>query len=250
MTHRELSKSLQLERTELDSKTRLIENFKKLKIKLEQELSSSHSLLDKAVNLTTEYEIKQKIVKNVNNEDVAIAELMKYAGRFGIKEVAYNVITCDKKYERAILAARSEWLKALIVDDTRSMISIAQYAKLRNLPRLKMIPLDILKYAKISELANHDVNILGNLADFVYSDYTNLPVFLFGDTFLAKSPSAAYISAKEGYRTVSVDGVLFEPSGTGLSLDRGKNCWPPSTIFNGRYVQKSNRKSIRQTYFR
>jgi chromosome segregation protein len=221
MTHRELSKSLQLERTELDSKTRLIENFKKLKIKLEQELSSSHSLLDKAVNLTTEYEIKQEIVKNVNNEDVAIAELMKYAGRFGIKEVAYNVITCDKKYERAILAARSEWLKALIVNDTRSMISIAQYAKLRNLPRLKMIPLDILKYAKISELANYDVNILGNLADFVSSDYTNLPVFLFGDTFLAKSPSAAYISAKEGYRTVSVDGVLFEPSGTGLSLDFG-----------------------------
>ena len=220
-TLRELGKSLKLERTGLESKTSLIENFKKSKINLEKELSSSRILLEKAENLATTHEIKQDIAKNVNNEDVAIAELMKDAGRFGIKEVAHNAIKCDKKYEKAILAAGSEWLKALVVDDTRSMISITQYAKLRKLPRLKMIPLDMLKYAKISEVLNYDVNILGNLADFVYSDYQNLPVFLFGSTFLAKTPSAAYILAKEGYRTVSVDGVLFEPSGIGLSLDFG-----------------------------
>ena len=218
---RELGKSLKLERTGLESKTSLIENFKKSKINLEKELSSSRILLEKAENLATTHEIKQDIAKNVNNEDVAIAELMKDAGRFGIKEVAHNAIKCDKKYEKAILAAGSEWLKALVVNDTRSMISITQYAKLRKLPRLKMIPLDMLKYAKISEVLNYDVNILGNLADFVYSDYQNLPVFLFGSTFLAKTPSAAYILAKEGYRTVSVDGVLFEPSGIGLSLDFG-----------------------------
>jgi chromosome segregation protein len=217
----EVSRSLDLNRRELDSKTRVIEDLKMSRIKLEKELSSSRTLLDKAENLAKTHEIKQDTAKNVNNEDIAIAELMKDAGRFGIKEIVHYAIKCDKKYERAILAAGSEWLKALIVDDTRSMISIAQYAKLRKLPRLKMIPLDIVKYAKASEVPDYEVNVIGNLADFVYSNYKNLHVFLFGNTILAKSPTAAYILAKEGYRTVSVDGMLFEQSGIALSLDFG-----------------------------
>jgi chromosome segregation protein len=217
----ELTKRLEFEKAELDSKTRLIENFQKSKIKLGKELSSSRNLLDKAENLAATHEIKQDIVKKVNNEDVAIAELMKHPVRFGLKEIVHSVIKCEKKYERAIFAAGSEWLKAIVVNDTKSMISIIEYAKSRKLPRLKIIPLDILKYAKASKITTSDINLLGNLADFVYSDYKNLPVFLFGNTFLARTPTAAYLLAKQGYRSVSADGMLFEPFGIGLSVDFG-----------------------------
>jgi chromosome segregation protein len=217
----ELSKSLQPNMTTLNSKTKLIEGLKNSTTKLERELSASRTLLDKAENLARTHEIRQDIIRNLNNEDATIAELIKDAATHGIKELAHSAIKYDKKYERAILAAASEWLKALIVNDTKSMILIAQYIKLRKLRRLKMIPLDILKHLKVSETLNYDVNVIGNLADFVYSDYENLPVFLFGNTFLVKTPTAAYILAQEGYRTVSVDGVLFEPSGRGLLLDFG-----------------------------
>ena len=65
------------------------------------------------------------------------------------------------------------------------------------------------------------MGIIGNLAEFVYSDYKDLPNFLFGDTFLAKTSTTAYMLAKQGYRAVSVDGVLFEPAGSSTSLDFG-----------------------------
>ena len=217
----DLNKSLEQYMRKLDSKTRLIERLKESKIKLGQELSSSISLLNKGENLARTYEISQDIIRNVKSEDVTIAELTRNGIRDGIREVAYNAIKYDKKYERAILAAASEWLKALIVYDSKSMVSIATYVKLRRLPRLKMIPLDILKNVEVSDALNYDVNVIGNLANFVHSDYNTLPLFLFGNTYLVKNPSAAYVLAQNGYRTVTMDGILFEPSGRGLLLDFG-----------------------------
>jgi chromosome segregation protein len=63
--------------------------------------------------------------------------------------------------------------------------------------------------------------VIGNLADFVYSDYKALPLFLCGNTYLVKNSTAAYMLAQNGYRTVTMDGILFEPSGRGLLLDFG-----------------------------
>ena len=217
----DLNKSLEQYMRKLECKTRLIERLKESKIKLGQELSSSISLLNKGENLARTYEISQDIIRNVKSEDVTIAELTRNGIRDGIIEVAYNAIKYDKKYERAILAAASEWLKALIVYDSKSMVSIATYVKLRRLPRLKMIPLDILKNVELSDALNYDVNVIGNLANFVHSDYNTLPLFLFGNTYLVKNPSAAYVLAQNGYRTVTMDGILFEPSGRGLLLDFG-----------------------------
>jgi chromosome segregation protein len=213
--------SLEQYASKLDSIKRLIAGLKNSKIKLEQQLSTSVTLLSKGENLAMTYEISHDIARNVKSEDVTLAKLIKDGVRDEIKEIAHNAIKYDKKYERAILAAASEWLKALLVNDSRSMISIARYVKVRKLPRLKMIPLDILKHVEVSEALNYDVNVIGNLADFVYSDYKALPLFLFGNTYLVKNSTAAYMLAQNGYRTVTMDGVLFEPSGRGLLVDFG-----------------------------
>jgi chromosome segregation protein len=67
-----------------------------------------------------------------------------------------------------------------------------------------------------------DVNIIGRLSDFVYSDYNhNLPLFLFAETILTRNSSSAYVLARQGYRAVSVEGELFEPAGGSMSLDFG-----------------------------
>ena len=131
------------------------------------------------------------------NEDLAIAELMKYPEKFGIKGLVHNVIKWDKRYERPLFAAGSEWMKAFVVNDVKSMILIAEYAKLEKLPSLKIISLDIASHAKRFAVPD-DVNIVGNLADFVNSDYEKLPYLLFGNTFLVKTPSDAYMLAKKG----------------------------------------------------
>src|SRR5918998_23984 len=106
--------------------------------------------------------------------------------------------------------------------EAKSIIAIAEYAKTKKLPRLKIIPLDIIKCVKYYKIPyEEDVSIIGNLADFVYSDFKELSNFIFGNTFVVKGPTAAYILSKQGYRAVSVDGELFEPKGACMSLDFG-----------------------------
>jgi chromosome segregation protein len=217
----ELYEILKLQNTKLEAEVRTIENLKTLKSGFENELRNSSVLLSKADNVTTKYEAKYNIAENARNEDFAIAELMKDSEKFGIKGLVHHIISWDKKYEKSIFAAGSEWMKAFVVDNVKSMISIAEYAKTKKLPRLKIIPLDIVKCVKSYKIPYEDVSIIGNLADFVYSDHKELSNFIFGNTFLVKGPIAAYVLSKQGYRAVSVDGELFEPKGACMLLDFG-----------------------------
>jgi chromosome segregation protein len=217
----DLHETLKLQNTKLEAEVRTLQNLKTLKSTFEKELKTSSILLNRADNVTTKYEAKSVIAKNARNEDFAIAELMKGSEKFGIKGLVHHMMTWDKKYEKSIFAAGSEWMKAFVVDNVKSMISIAEYAKTKKFPRLKIIPLDIIKYVKYSKIPYEDVSIIGNLADFVYSDFKELSNFIFGNTFIVKGPTAAYILSKQGYRAVSVDGELFEPKGACMSLDFG-----------------------------
>ena len=217
----DLHETLKLQNTKLEAEVRTLQNLKTLKSTFEKELKTSSILLNRADNVTMKYEAKSVIAKNARNEDFAIAELMKGSEKFGIKGLVHHMMTWDKKYEKSIFAAGSEWMKAFVVDNVKSMISIAEYAKTKKFPRLKIIPLDIIKYVKYSKIPYEDVSIIGNLADFVYSDFKELSNFIFGNTFIVKGPTAAYILSKQGYRAVSVDGELFEPKGACMSLDFG-----------------------------
>lgn len=221
--HEKLIKLQDAEKEDLDSRKILLENSRETKMKIEKELATTTNMLERADNLALKCETRANIAKEAASEDLAIAELMKDPKRFGIIGLAYNVLKWDKSYERAILASASEWMKAFIVDNIKSMILIAEYAKLKKLACLKIISLDIIaKYgAKKSKISLDDVNTIGNLSDFVYSDYNGLSDFLFGDTFLVKSASSAYVLSKQGYRAVSVDGILFESQGRSISIDFG-----------------------------
>ena len=134
----------------------------------------------------------------------------------------HDLIRWDRTYERPVLAAGSEWMKAFIVSDVKSMILIAAYAKERRLPRLRIIPLDVVgRFKQNQEVPGDDVNVIGRLSDFVHSDYGRLPEFLFSETLLVRNSSSAFMLAKQSYRTVSAEGELFEPAVGSMSLDFG-----------------------------
>lgn len=216
-----LCTTLESEKSKLHTTINSIDNLRKRKSALQTNLKTSMNLLSTANAFTIRYEVKASTAKNAMTEDVAIAELMKMSNEFSIEGLVHNIITWNKNYERAVLAAGSEWMKAFVVDTVKSMISIAEYAKKNKLPRLKVIPLDIVRNVKRSRIPDGDPNIVGSLADFVSSDYKELPDFLFGNTALVKTPIAAYLLSREGYRAVSVAGELFEPSGGSMAADFG-----------------------------
>ena len=219
----ETSMSIETDAAGLRDTVNLLEQLAETKKDLETEIYESSLLLSRADTLATKFEERASIAKSAMNEDLAIAELMKAAEKFGIDGLVHDLIRWDGNYERAVLAASSEWMKAFVVDSVESMILIAAYAKERRLPRLRIIPRDIVaRYRPRTEMPNDDVSIIGRLSDFVFSDYDKkLTSFLFSDTIVTRSSSSAYALARQGYRAVSVDGELFEPVGGSMSLDFG-----------------------------
>ena len=66
-----------------------------------------------------------------------------------------------------MLAAGSEWMKAFVVNDIRSMIMITTYAQGAKTTRLKIIPLDVVNSSKEKpDMPHDDVNVIGRLSNF------------------------------------------------------------------------------------
>ncbi|AIF83705.1 chromosome segregation ATPase [Candidatus Nitrososphaera evergladensis SR1] len=219
----ELQKSLESDKSRLQETINTISTLAETKIALERELAGSAAILSKADTMATKFEERASVAKHAMNEDFAIAELSKYSEKFGIKGIVHDLIRWDKGYERAVLAAGTEWMKAFVVEDVKSMIAIAAYAKEKKLPRLRIIPLDVVaRYkSKRTEEFRGDTNVVGRVSDFVYCEYEALPEFLFSDSIVVKNSSAAYMLARQGFRAVSVEGELFEPAGGSMALDFG-----------------------------
>ena len=110
--YNDLSNRLDTENSKLHSIVGLVENLKIFKANLEANINTSTSLLSAADAFTMKYEVKASTAKNVMNEDVAIVEFMKNSSYFGIKGLVHDLIGWDRHYERSVLAAGSEWMKA------------------------------------------------------------------------------------------------------------------------------------------
>ena len=218
----QLERSLESYGTKLHNAAKLSSELANAKANLEKELAGSADLLVRAENLVNKFEERATIAKNAMNEDLAIAELMKEKDRFSICGLVHDLIRWDKSYERPVLAAGSEWMKAFVVNNIKSMIMIAAFAKEQKLPRLRIIPLDVVSRFKEKQDTPHDeVNVIGRLSDFVQSDYDKLSAFLFSDILLVRNSSTAFMLSRKGYRAVSADGELFEPAGGSMSVDFG-----------------------------
>ena len=218
----QLERALASYGVKLHDAARLSSELANAKTNLEKELAGSADLLVRAANLVNKFEERATIAKNAMNEDLAIAELMKERDRFSILGLVHDLIRWNHSYERPVLAAGSEWMKAFVVNNITSMIMIAAYAKEKKLPRLRIIPLDVVSgFKKKQEMPPDETNVIGRLSDFVQSDYDKLPAFLFSDILLVRNSSTAFMLSRKGYRTVSVDGELFEPAGGSMSVDFG-----------------------------
>ena len=211
---------------ELDITKTLIIHLETEKNKIAGEIKDLQILFGRAHGMISEYDSQASTAKNMMNEDLAIAEMTKLDQGPTIRGLVCDLISWEERYEKSVLAAGADMMKAFVVDDVGSMLSVLEFAKTRQLPRLKIISLDLLKAQKtsnhsISGVDENDTNIIGTLDKFVYSEHVRLPVFLFGHTYLVKTARSAYLLAKQGYRAVSVEGELFEPLGSTISADFG-----------------------------
>jgi chromosome segregation protein len=145
--------------------------------------------------------------------------LLAKAKEFGIVGMFQQLIQWNKEYERAVLAVASAWMKALVVKDVGKMLKVLENAKELQLPRLRMIPLDLAMGEGGRNLPAVN-GVVGFLSNFVTSNKApNLVDFIFGDTILVETADVAYDLAKQGYKTVTLAGELFEPKASAVVLD-------------------------------
>ncbi|GIS74268.1 MAG: hypothetical protein CM1200mP11_4830 [Nitrosopumilaceae archaeon] len=107
-------------------------------------------ILEKSDKAANQYESKIKTVKGFMHEDYTVAKLKEDADKLGIDGLVYEMISWDKKYERSVLAVSSDWIKALVVKDFATLLGIAEVARNKKLPKLKIIPLDAIPKFKLT----------------------------------------------------------------------------------------------------
>ena len=215
---------LNFEIKELQEKIKDIENefgkFNNETTKLNEDIKISEKAIDNAEKAILKYEGKMTLAKNVMIEDYAIATLSKDFNSLGIVGYIFNLLKWEEKYQKAIIASGSDWMKSIVVKDIKSMVKLAEFSKNKGIPFLKIIPIELLNGKKIKDIPS-DPSILGILSDFINSKVKNLGEFLFGNIVLTKNPTSAYILSKSGYKAVSITGEIFFPNLVILQFDYG-----------------------------
>ncbi|HJJ21885.1 MAG TPA: chromosome segregation protein SMC [Nitrosopumilus sp.] len=204
--------------TILELKSR-IHKLKEKKLKITNDMDELGFILEKSDKAANQYESKIKTVKGFMHEDYTVAKLKEDSAKLGIDGIVYEMISWDKKYERAVLAVSSDWIKALVVKDFATLLGIAEVARSKHLPKLKIIPLDAIPKFKLT--LPKEPGIIGVLSDFVNSAdaYSSLKTFLFGNIILTENRDSAYYLSQSGYKSVTLDGEFFEAKGGTVVID-------------------------------
>ena len=187
--------------------------------KIENDIAELELILDKSSKAGHRYNEKIKLVKDVMHEDYTIAQLKGDAKKLGVIGFVYEILSWNKQYERAVLAACADWIKAAIVPDFESLVSLAQVARNKKLPKLKIIPLNAIPEFRMK--IPKTPGLLGILSDYVKCDREYLPIarFLFGNIILAQTGNDAHRLSKAGYKAVSINGEFFESKTNAVTID-------------------------------
>ena len=189
------------------------------KLKIEKDLEELNNILEKSSKAANQYESKIKTVKGIMHEDYSISKLIDDAEKLGIDGLVYKLISWDKQYERAMLATASDWIKAFVVKDFATLISLVEVARSKNLPKLKIIPLEAIPNFKLD--IRNEKGVIGVLSDYAKCNpkYAPLKTFLFGNIVLTNSKESAYQISQSGYKAVTLDGEFFEAKSSAVIVD-------------------------------
>ena len=189
------------------------------KLKTSDDMNELELILEKSSKAANQYESKIKTVKGFMHEDYTVAKLKEDAEKLGIDGLVYEMISWDKKYERSVLAVSSDWIKAIVVKDFATLLGIAEFARNKNLPKLKIIPLDAIPKFKLN--LPKKSGVIGVLSDYVNckSEYSALKTFLFGNVILTNTRESAYNVSKSGYKAVTIDGEFFDAKSGSVIID-------------------------------
>ncbi len=181
------------------------------------EVSEAGRIADSAREAVVEFATQRELAEKIAAEEHALRNIEEL-GDLGAIEGVYgrfrNLITTERGYRRAVEAAAAGWLDSVVVRDLDAAFTCAETLKRLKLGRIKIIPLRELSALKSLNPPKIE-GIHGTAASFVKCSkrYEPAVAFVFGDTLTAEHGKAALEASRKGYRTVTVEGDLFEAQG-------------------------------------
>ena len=218
----EIEKSLsELEQVQKDQKNQLknlestIERKTMQKETVEKEIGEAEKIASSAKDAVIEFATQRDLAATIAAEEKAlrsIEEMGNVGAINGIHGRLRNLIKIDKNYKKAIEAAATGWLDALVVADLDSAFTCTETLRRMKLGRIKIIPLQGAINPKNKGTPSRE-GVIGALTSFMkYESSYELAVnYVFGDTVVASNDRAAFAISNEGYRAVTVNGDLYEP---------------------------------------
>ncbi len=184
----------------------------------QEQLNEAGKIATMANESMVEFDTKRNMADILAPDKMAIDELLELQNSGYLTNIIgrfRDLIKPDKKFEKAVLAACGDWSEAIIVRDIATAFTCVEQLKKLKLSRIKIIPLDLAANTEpINEVPDIE-GVLGRIIDCIKYDALVGPAanYVLGDTILTESQRAAYNSALEGFRSVVLDGDLYEVGG-------------------------------------
>ena len=181
------------------------------------EIAQAEKIAESAREAVVEFATQREMAEKVATEETAlrnIEELADLGVITGIHGRLKNLIKIEKGYRRAVEATAAGWLDAMVVQNFDSAFMCAETLKRMKLGRIKIIPLE--EMSEINSISTpRSRGVEGNASNFVKCSKRFGPAvsFVFGDTLVTKDDKTAFAASRNGHRTVTVNGDLYEAQG-------------------------------------
>ncbi len=213
----------ELEKVQKDQKTQLKELERALERRIAQkdavgrEIIEAGKIADSAREAVVEFATQRELAETVAAEEKALRSIEEL-GDLGVIQGVYgrlrNLAKIDKNYQRAIEAASVGWLDAVVVKDFDAAFTCTETLRRMKLGRIKIIPIEGAATAKPLKIPQKQ-GIRGAAEAFIKTERNVEPAvrFVFGDTLIVADDKTGFSLSSQGFRTVTVEGDLYEVGG-------------------------------------
>jgi chromosome segregation protein len=181
------------------------------------EIAQAEKIAESAREAVVEFATQREMAEKVATEETAlrnIEELADLGVITGIHGRLKNLIKIKRRYKKAVQATAAGWLDAMVVQNFDAAFTCAETLKRMKLGRIKIIPLE--EMSEINPINTPRMRgVNGTASNFVKCRKKFEPAvsFVFGDTLVTKDGKTAFAASRNGHRTVTVNGDLYEAQG-------------------------------------
>lgn len=205
------------QKAQLKSLERALERRIAQKEAVEREIVEAGRIADSAREAVVEFATQRELAETVAAEEKALRSIEEL-GELGVITGVYgrlrSLAKIDKAYQKAIDAASVGWLDAVVVKDFDAAFTCTETLRRMKLGRIKIIPVEGRAAAKSLKIPEKE-GVRGAAEAFIKSEKNFEPAihYVFGDTLIVTDDKTAFTLSGQGYRTVTVDGDLYEIGG-------------------------------------